>query len=282
MGFCYNCGKEIKENEKFCSSCGAAVTVEKTTVEVETVDATVTEPVVTTIDKPVTQEVVAEMPVAQETVTPIPVVQETSAPMPIQQTIGVETKPKKKLNKKLIILISVITAVAITIAIILGVLSNSGSDSGDYKDDLEEAYELISTTAEEAESYCSLQSKVWRNCIMETDSYETDKYTKSSYGYFYDDFNTALYAFYSGESETRELIESNNEKIDEIMSDLKDAPEKYEEEYKAIREMYVAYSELADLVVGDSTYSWTTFDNALEDAKSNYKEAKSAAKVLIE
>ena len=66
------------------------------------------------------------------------------------------------------------------------------------------------------------------------------------------------------------------------MSELKDCPEKFEDEYRALKEMYVAYSNLTDLVVGSSSYSLNTFSEALESAKADYKSALSSAKLLLE
>lgn len=66
------------------------------------------------------------------------------------------------------------------------------------------------------------------------------------------------------------------------MTKLKNCPEKLKDEYRAIKEMYVAFYELTDMVIGNSSYSYNSFSEALESARSNFKSARSTAKVLIE
>lgn len=143
-------------------------------------------------------------------------------------------------------------------------------------------YSSITYGAERAESYASLESKVWRNCIYKQSSTETDKYTKNGYGLYYSDFNDALSNFYVGESLTYSAVASNVTIVDGYMSELKDCPKKFENEYKALKELYIAYSDITDLVVGNSSYSWNTFNETLESAKSDYKSALSSAKLLLE
>ena len=65
------------------------------------------------------------------------------------------------------------------------------------------------------------------------------------------------------------------------MNKLKDYPSKYEEEYKSLKKLYTAYSNLADLVIGDSSYSWTTFSEALERAKADFKTARAEAETVL-
>ena len=66
------------------------------------------------------------------------------------------------------------------------------------------------------------------------------------------------------------------------MSELKDYPSKYEDEYKAIKEMYKSYSTLTDLVLGDTSYSYNSFKEALNNSISDFKSAKMDAKALFE
>ncbi len=190
-------------------------------------------------------------------------------------------EPKKKkfvFSKKMGIIISAVLVAVIIAGIVIG----NKVSLNQYKEKLESAYDYMTYSALKAENYASLQSKVWRNCIYEQSSTETDKYTKDEKGKFYDDFNDALSSFYSGEIITYMSVDTNVSAVNDLMSELKDCPEKYEDEYKALKELYVAYSELTDLVVGSSTYSWTTFSEALESAKTHYKSALSSARLLLE
>ena len=187
-------------------------------------------------------------------------------------------------KKKTIIILAVVLSLCMVLGVVAIVVGNNikkAKELEKYKKLLDETYEEICDNAKKAESYATLESKVWRNCIYENDSYETDNYTKNEYGMFYDDFNTALLSFYIGESSTRKSVEGNDEHIKECMSELKDYPPEYEEEYKTLKKLYTSYSTLADFVLGDSSYSWTTFNEALEKAKSDYKTAKAEADTIL-
>ncbi|MGN0505869.1 MAG: hypothetical protein ACI4FZ_04865, partial [Lachnospiraceae bacterium] len=70
--------------------------------------------------------------------------------------------------------------------------------------------------------------------------------------------------------------------VNSSMTKLKNCPEKLKDEYRAIKEMYVAFYELTDMVIGNSSYSYNSFSEALESARSNFKSARSTAKLLIE
>lgn len=256
MKFCQNCGNELNEEAIFCPKCGAN-TNQPTPVS--------------------NQQAAAEN-------APV------NNPYSMNSTVGVDVmrqeayagKVKKPMNKKKVIRIVIIAVAALIVAaIVAGIVSHTVSMNA-YKNNLESVYNSMTYAASEAEQYCSLQSKVWRNCIHKNESSETDKYTQDSYGYFYSDFNDALKSFYDGESETLQLINSAVQMINNNMAALKDCPSKYKDEYKAVKEMYVAFSNLADLAIGDSSYSLNTFTEALENAKSEFKTAKSAAQVLVE
>lgn len=252
--FCEKCGSQLNEKSKFCSECGS--------------------PNPAYVETPVEQPVQA-----------VPV-QETAAPTPVNNPTNVSVATKTKKTSKLWLLIPVILIPVIAgflIITLIAVIAIGGSlgNNASYKNKMSDVYDKIVSTADVAESYASLQSKVWYNCIYEKSSSETDQYTKSKYGYFYDDFNTALSSFYLGESENYDLVKTSTEEIDNLMIELKDCPSKYKEDYESLRALYVAYSDLADLVIGDSTYSYNSFNAALEEAKSNYKSAESDARLAI-
>ena len=54
------------------------------------------------------------------------------------------------------------------------------------------------------------------------------------------------------------------------------------DKYKAIKEMYKSYSTLTDLVLGDTSYSYNSFKEALNNSISDFKSAKMDAKALFE
>jgi len=94
--FCKNCGKELADNERFCSQCGAAQ--EETTIKQEPVAEPVAEPVT----EPVAEETVVEAPVQEE---------------PQWELAQSAPKSKKKLLSWLIPVVAVVTAAAIAIGI---------------------------------------------------------------------------------------------------------------------------------------------------------------------
>lgn len=256
MRYCNSCGKELADDAKFCDACGTAVGIEESAdCGVEVAENTSVETAVESAVVDVTNEAVA---VDEE-----------------QPTNGTK---KFRLSKKLLI----IAGAALVCLIVAAIAIWNATTLKQYKEKLELAYDCMVYGAEVAEDYASLESKVWRNCIYEEESYETDKYTQNSYGEFYEDFNTALTKFYLGESVDYDIVAENVELVNVYMSELKDYPKKYEDEYKALKELYVAYSDMTELVIGDSSYSWNTFNEALNNARADYKSALSSAKLLIE
>ncbi len=81
MSFCTNCGKEIIEGSKFCSSCGTAVAVAKAPVAEAPV-----------VETPVVETPVAETPVAEAPVVETPVAEEpVVAQMPVAEASPMPT-----------------------------------------------------------------------------------------------------------------------------------------------------------------------------------------------
>lgn len=267
MKYCSKCGKELLDEAKFCEgcgmSCGDSINPEDTPSDKSPENNTV----------------------VSDTVTQKAFVQPVS---PELKNVSGEKKEflKKKFSKKTIILLSAITVVVIAVGLIVWNAIKVNAQYKEFLENLESAYSYMSTSADIAEDYCTLESKVWRNSIYENSSSETDKYTQNEYGYFYSDFNDALRSFYKGEKLNSSSIELGASMVDVYMASLKNSPpkcqDKYKEEYSAIKEMYIAFSELTDLVIGSSSYSLDTFNAAFDAARSHYKSAASAAKVLID
>ncbi len=252
MKFCQKCGKEITDEALFCGSCGTAV---GNNIAIEENDLQVT----SEIENDEGTETI------KEEVTPIVV----EAP---------HVKKKFVFSKLTVIIIAAVLVVCVGVGAIIA----KNISLNKYEEKLSNAYSNMIYGAEQAEKYATLQSKVWRNCIYENKSSETDKYTKDEYGWFYDDFNDALSKFYEGESLTYSIVDLNVLSTNTYMSELKDCPKQFEEEYKALKELYVAYSDMTELVIGSSSYSCTSYNDALNEAKSNYKTALSSTRLLLE
>jgi len=250
MKFCQNCGNQLADDARFCEHCGASV-------------------VVTEVEEIVNEETpVVENEVGSE---PQTVITEEEQPPIIE-------KKKFVFSKKLML----ISVGVVALLIVLGIVIGNAVSLGKYEEKLESAYDSMKSGAESAESYATLQSKVWRNCIYEQSSSETDEYTTDEYGDYYSDFNDALSEFFEGENLTYMTVSLNVSTVDTYMSELKDCPKKFEDKYRSLKELYIAYSDLTDLVVGSSSYSYNTFSEALEEAKADYKRALSSAKLLLE
>lgn len=258
MKFCSKCGEEIADDVKFCNHCGAKLevleetsTTEKTVIETENIATPEAKDSSTTLNEDA------------NTV-------EAGAP--------VKEKKKFVFTKQL----GVIAAAALVVLIVAGIIIGNVINTNKYKNLIEETYSTMKLGAEKAEDYASLESKVWRNCIYEQESTETDKYTQNEYGRFYSDFNDALSSFYAGESLNYSLISLNVTSVNNSMSDLKDCPKKYEDEYDALKQLYISYSDLTKLVVGNTSHSLNSFSDALNTAIEEYNSDLSAARLVLE
>ena len=252
--FCEKCGKELNSEAKFCVGCGSP---NPGYLEPNALNNQINAP--TPIESPICNEPTNAF-TNNEATTPAFV--------------------EKAKNLRPAVLISIGAAILAFIVILIVVITSTAKNNA-YRDKLSKAYEKITETAEIAEDYATLETKVWRNSIYESDSWETNKYTKNSYGSFYDDFNDALTQFYIGESSNYDLVKAATAEIDKLMLELKNCPSKFKDDYETLKELYVAYSDLADLVIGNSSYSYNSFSEALDEAKSDYKSAVSDAKIAI-
>ena len=118
------------------------------------------------------------------------------------------------------------------------------------------------SSAASAESAGNLIKSVWYNAIYEERDSSTDQYTRPN-GYFVSDFNEALGNLFSDSSFKAKIssIESSQDSVLEIMKDLQNPPEEYQNAYAAIEELYDDYLELTNLVT-DPTGSLQSFSNS--------------------
>ena len=199
-----------------------------------------------------------------------------------QQVEVTKVKIMNNLSKRKII-IGVIVILVI-ISIIFGISSLSKKNSIEkYQDNLNNITLEMLNGAAEAENCGNLIKKVWYNTIYEESDWETNKYTQNSYGYFNDDFNDSLKALFSDPSfiEKLDSIEENQENVKDLMKDMKNPPEEFEEAYDDLKEYYDNYLTLTNLVINPSG-SLTTFSNNFNDADSNTVNSYEKMKTYIE
>ncbi len=159
-------------------------------------------------------------------------------------------KPKtKKSVKKKIVIISAIVAVLVIIGIFIGI-SATNKIAGQYKADFSKATELMLEGAADSEKACNLIQNVWSNSIYQKSDEVTDKYTKTN-GNFNDDFNDSLSALFSDNEFNSDVngIISNRNSVNAIMGKLLNPPEKYEDAYEELEELYESYLKFCDLAI---------------------------------
>jgi uncharacterized membrane protein YvbJ len=120
-----------------------------------------------------------------------------------------------------------------------------------YSKDFNIVIEEMLACGSDAEDLINLTSNVWYNTIYEEEDYKTDKYTRTSYGYFVSDFNTSLQNLYT-DKDTIVIIANiklSQEKVSALMKQLNSPPSKYKVSYETLLEMYNAYQGVTDLAI---------------------------------
>lgn len=127
---------------------------------------------------------------------------------------------------------------------------------------------------------------IWYNCIYEEDSYLTDEYTKDSRGNFYDDFNTALFVYFSSDDYSRqeEKIEEGRAQVDDLFNSVKKLPDELKECGTKAAALQTAFTSVIDfsLNIEGSLSSATdsarakhdTFNTAYSDFKLSIPDKK--------
>ena len=123
--------------------------------------------------------------------------------------------------------------------------------SKSYEDKLRTVVRLMLSSGVATETCGNLLLKVWHNSIYQIRDDKTDKYTLSSSGLFYDDFNDALATLYADKDFSSELalIRANREEVKKQIRDLKNPPEGWENAYTDLLEYYDAYYDFTDIVI---------------------------------
>lgn len=172
-----------------------------------------------------------------------------------------------------------IVAVAIFILIMLG---NGKLGSQNYQKSVQSvSYEILSG-ASDAEDCGNLIKKVWYNSIYEESDTETDRFTKPD-GYFVDDFDDALDNLFKDYTfgEKIKTIKDNQEKVKHSMKKLKNPPEKFQDEYNALKDFYDEYISFTNLVI-DPQGSLKTFSENFNDGDTDVSNAYSSLEVYFD
>lgn len=189
-------------------------------------------------------------------------------------------------HKKLAILIAACTGAAVLILI----LAVSGmrhmqaiAQEKQYEEALQTAADDIIQSGNDAEYAADLIYSVWYNCIYEEDDILTDRYTKDSYGYFYDDFNDALASLmYDDDFEKKtSQLETDRKKIQREMKALKNSPKEYREACTSVKALYNAYLDLQDCAT-DPTGSLSTYSNEVNSAESKFSRCSKDVEMYVD
>ncbi|MBQ9198578.1 MAG: zinc ribbon domain-containing protein [Lachnospiraceae bacterium] len=193
------------------------------------------------------------------------------------------TKNKSEQSKKrIIVLLIVLVVVSITTFFVKKKIEDNIRIK-EYKERLDEVNSIIFSSSITAEREGILIHDVWYNTIYEVDDKNTDKYTKDLRGNFYDDFNDSLSNLMSDYSFSKSIssIKESQSKVQELMKELVNPPDKYKEEYSALRDYYDAYFELTNLVI-EPQGSLTTFTTNFENAINNFVKAYNAMELYLD
>ncbi len=120
-----------------------------------------------------------------------------------------------------------------------------------YEDKLRIVVRLMLSSGAATETCGNLLLKIWHNSIYQIRDDKTDKYTLSSSGVFYDDFNDALAVLYTDKefSSELDLIKENREEIKKQIRGLKNPPKGWENAYADLLKYYDAYYDFTDIVI---------------------------------
>ena len=152
--------------------------------------------------------------------------------------------------------------------------------SEQYKANLVEAVQLMWSGAAKSEECLNLTLQVWINSIYKSDDEETDKYTKTSSGSFYDDFNDSLKALFADQEFSDKLseISDNQSQVVKVMAKLQNPPEEWEKAYDELEDLYDIYVEFTAMALNPNG----SYNSVSEDFTDlDNKIVKSLNKMLV-
>lgn len=174
-----------------------------------------------------------------------------------------ETKQRHSAGKTVL---AVVAVTALAAMCIFAVKDAQQRKAAAYQGELVQLAERIQEYAVDAYEVAAAEESVWRNSIYQERDASTDPYTMED-GVFLEDFNDALGKLY-GDSDFQSkgaFIDSNRKSVAEGMSRLKDAPEGYEDAYRALKAYYDAYIRLTNLALNSAGYTYSDFNSELGD-----------------
>lgn len=123
--------------------------------------------------------------------------------------------------------------------------------SKQYEEKLRTVVKLMLSSGAKTETCGNLLLKVWHNSIYEIRDDKTDKFTLSSPGIFYDNFNDALANLYADEDFSEELarIKEDRQEVKDQIRELKNPPKGWENAYTDLLKYYDAYYDFTDIVI---------------------------------
>ena len=259
---CEKCGKEISDKAKACPQCGHPLTS-------RTADPDQALPVIC-------EECGAQIPKHADACPncgcPVAAAETPSESAP--QKVEVTGVSLPKVQKKRMIMIAAAAAAVLAVVLIGNgvrqqqLQARTQQLAEEYAANMEAASQTMLLGAIDAENTGNLIKSVWYNSIYEERDSETDKYTRPN-GYFVSDFNDALANLFADSDfqDTIASIEPNQQLVSDLMKDLRNPPEEFEDAYEALGELYDAYTALTNLTTNPSG-SLTTFSQDFNDADS--------------
>lgn len=150
-----------------------------------------------------------------------------------------------------------------------------------YQNKYNELVALMLDEGSEAEDMGNLIVAVWHNAIYSTSDVETDKYTKEN-GKFVSDFNDALAnLFFDPEySKREENLRENQLLVREQMKEMLDPPDGFENAFKALENMYLAYIRFTDHII-ECNGSYDSFSSEFSDRDHKLSECYTAAELYV-
>ncbi len=190
--------------------------------------------------------------------------------MQIEGNLSYDPKPKKK-GKGLLIALIIIAVIAA-----VGIAVNHSRMLDEYYSTMIEASNTMLDGLVETEEAGGLIHDVWYNAIWDQNNKETYKYVKGT-----SDFNEALGNLYEDKKfiEKMESITSNQIEVLSLMKKLNDPPEKYEDAYRDLRELYELYLEFTTTAISPAGKNITEFTDDYSELSE--KTAKSLATMQL-
>lgn len=135
-----------------------------------------------------------------------------------------------------------------------------------YENDLREVTYLMLDGGVTAENCCNRIQSVWYNCIFELRDAETDKFTLTESGAFYEDFNDALDNLFRDKAFVQDCadLQSNRDDVAARIRNLKNPPDEWRDAYNDLLLYYDAYYDFTDLAIYPQ-YSLNEFMEFFDD-----------------